>query len=203
MFVLEGLFERWAFLCSTKQMIKENKMAQEYIQYKAADGTIFPTKNEAEAYEKKVLEFKYDFSAHAEVLRRLNELEEKVMALEVKVSILESKQTNPLTQNPWQKPLPYFPFQNPAEPYQGSSQPKPGDVLYEDTKNYQRVVMGEDGEMKVVHTAEDDERAFADGKTVVYAGHNRAVIDGPLTEPNPFAPNKQYFDWENDSKNKK
>jgi len=154
---------------------------EEVKSYKCSDGKIFNTKAEAEEHEKELSNPNYILE------KRIKELEEKIITLELKIVALEAAKST--TSYPWSKPnpdiSPWGPYQNPQNPMAPTPKlpAQPGDVVYEDKDHYQRVIMQEDGSMKVTHTAEDDERAIKDGKTVVYAGHKRAILDTLLENP--------------------
>lgn len=159
----------------TKIEVKEIKS------YKCSDGKIFDIKEEAEEHEKELNNPTYILE------KRIKELEEKIITLELKIVALEAVKST--TSYPWSKPnpdvSPWGPYQNPQNPMAPTPKlpAQPGDVVYEDKDRYQRVIMQEDGSMKVTHTAEDDEKAMKDGKTVIYAGHNRVVMDTLLENP--------------------
>lgn len=161
---------------------------QEVKTYKCSDGEIFETRTAAELHERDIADPEYVIE------KRIKELEKKVLELEVENAALSTRiatleATKSGTSYPWSKPnpdvSPWGPYQNPQNPMAPTPKlpAQPGDVVFEDKDRYQRVIMQEDGSMKVTHTAEDDERAIKDGKTVIYAGHNRVVMDKLLENP--------------------
>lgn len=157
---------------------------EEIKSYKCSDGKVFNTKAEAEEHEKELANPEYATEKRiAELERKILELEAENATLSARITALEAAKST--TSFPWSKPNPDI-YPQPWPPYQQPFNPaaptpklpaQPGDVIYEDKDHYQRVIMQEDGSMKVTHTAEDDEKAMKDGKTVIYAGHNRVVMD--------------------------
>jgi len=151
--------------------------------YQTSDGKIYDTeeaaleherllKNPEEWYKTKILELEAEIAG----------LHITIDRLENKISALEAKKFFPSQPHPDINPWP--PYQQPYNPMVPSPKlpAQPGDVVYEDIKGYQRVIMQDDGSMKVTHTAEDDERAIKDGKTVVYCGHKRVVMDDKIND---------------------
>lgn len=163
----------------------EKLEVKEIKTYQTSDGKIYDTEEEAleherllknpeEWYKIKILELEAEIAGLRITIERL----------EGKILALEANKFFPSKPNPDIYPQPWPPYQQPFNPT--APTPKlpgqPGDIVYEDKAGYQRVIMQEDGSMKVTHTAEDDERAIKDGKTVVYAGHKRVVMDSPISE---------------------
>lgn len=159
--------------------------------YQTSDGSVFDTKDEALTHE----QFLKDCNDNPLIASKIKELENKILQLEAENASLSARITaleaqKSVTSFPWSKPnpdiypQPWGPYQQPFNPATPSPKlpAQPGDIVYEDKDRYQRVIMQEDGSMKVTHTAEDDERAIKDGKTVIYAGHKRVVMDGPISE---------------------
>lgn len=153
--------------------------------YQTSDGKVYDTeeaaleherllKNPEEWYKVKILELESEIA----------NLHITIERLEGKILALEANKFFPSKPNPDIYPQPWGPYQQPFNPTAPTPKlpAQPGDVVYEDKDRYQRVIMQEDGSMKVTHTAEDDERAIKDGKTVIYAGHKRVVMDHPISE---------------------
>ena len=161
---------------------------EEVKSYKCSDGKIFNTKAEAEEHEKELNNPEYATEKRiAELERKILELEAENATLSARITALEAAKS--VTSFPWSKPNPDI-YPQPWPPYQQPFNPtaptpklpaQPGDVVYEDKDRYQRVIMQDDGSLQVTHTAEDDEKAMKDGKTVLYAGHHRVVMDKPST----------------------
>lgn len=151
--------------------------------YKCSDGSVYDTREAALSHER----FLKDCNDNPLIASKIKELESRILALETENATLSARITaleaqKSVTPFPWSK---LNPDVGPCiQPFNATSKlpSEPGNVIYEDKEHYQRVTMQEDGSMRVVHTAEDDAKAIADGKTVVYAGHHRVVLDNPITD---------------------
>lgn len=157
--------------------------------YKCSDGSVYDTEDAALSHE----QFLKDCESNPLIASKIKELESRILKLEDENSTLSARITaleaqKSVSSFPWSKPnpdvSPWGPYQQPYNPMIPTPKlpAQPGNVVYEDKDHYQRVIMQENGSMKVTHTAEDDERAIKDGKTVVYAGHKRVVMDSPISE---------------------
>lgn len=177
----------------------EKLEVKEIKTYQTSDGKIYDTeeaaleherllKNPEEWYKTKILELEAEITGLRITIERL---ESKILAL-------EANKFFPSKPNPDIYPQPWGPYQQPFNPMVPTPKlpAQPGDIVYEDKAGYQRVIMQEDGSMKVTHTAEDDERAIKDGKKVYYCGDKRCVI------PNSVSNNeKDFMEWFNKHKN--
>jgi len=154
----------------------EKLEVKEIKTYQTSDGKIYDTeeaaleherllKNPEEWYKTKILELEAEIAGLHITIERL----------EGKILALESKKFFPSQPHP--DVSPWTPYQQPFNPMVPSPKlpAQPGDVVFEDKDHYQRVIMQDDGSLQVTHTAEDDEKAMKDGKTVVYAGHKRVI----------------------------
>jgi len=174
---------------------EEKLEVKEIKTYQTSDGKIYDNEEAALEHERLLKNPEEWYKT------KILELEAEIAGLSARITALEAKNTYPWSKpnpdvNPWiRRPnpdvTPFGPYQQPFNPMIPSpmlpAQPgnvvyKAGDVVYEDKDHYQRVIMQEDGSMKVTHTAEDDERAIRDGKTVIYCGDKRVVSDNPISE---------------------
>ena len=162
----------------------EKLEVKEIKTYQTSDGKIYDTeeaaleherllKNPEEWYKVRILELEAEIAGLNVIIEGLKD----------RISALEAKRFFPSQPNPDIYPQPWPPYQQPFNPTVPSPKlpAQPGDVVFEDKDHYQRVIMQDDGSLQVTHTAEDDEKAMKDGKTVLYAGHHRVVMDKPST----------------------
>ena len=163
----------------------ERLEVKEIKTYQTSDGKIYDTEEAALEHERLLKNPEEWYKARIlELEAKVNGLEITIEMLQNKVIALEAKRFFPSQPNPDIYPQPWPPYQQPFNPTVPSPKlpAEPGNVVFEDKDRYQRVIMQDDGSMKVTHTAADDEKAIKDGKTVVYAGHKRVIIDGKIND---------------------